>query len=112
MSLETSTTTTPGGGKSFFKHEPGQTYTETKASAISGLMFYSFLMFTLPLIVFFGLQQYIEDNFEEMGAPWNILWPALAAVVTVNCIIVMYVLKAFREEQKEAAREGEEKKND
>ena len=45
------------GAKSFYKTAPGQTYSETGTSAISGLFFYSFLMFTLPLIVFFGLQQ-------------------------------------------------------
>ena len=95
--------------KSFYQTAPGQTYSEPGPSALSGLLFYSFLMFTLPLIVFFGLQQVIEDNFDDLGQPWNVLWPAIAAVATVNGIIIMYVLKAFKEDKRE--REREEKGN-
>ena len=91
--------------KGFFHLVPGQRYDESRSSALSGLLFYSFLMFTLPLLTFFGVQQVIENEFPDLGSPWSLLWPALASVAVVNVIIIFYVFKAFKEDQKEQDRQ-------
>ena len=93
--------------KGFFHLVPGQRYDESRSSALSGLLFYSFLMFTLPLLTFFGVQQVIENEFPELGSPWFLLWPALAAVAVVNVIIVLYIVRAFKEDKLEQDRSGE-----
>ena len=90
--------------KGFFKLQPGQTYDESRSSALSGLLLYSFLMFTLPLITFFGAQEFINNEYPDLGQPWNVLWPALGSIIMVNVIIVLYVIKAFKEDKKEQAR--------
>ena len=57
-------------------------------------------MFTLPLLVFFGSKQVLEDYF-QLQPPYSQLAPIILAVVVVNIIIVAYVVKAFKEEAKE-----------
>ena len=66
--------------------------------ALLGLFLYSLLMFFLPLGVFFGSKQLLEEN--EYEAPVSTIGPAILAIVTVNIVIVLYVIKAFREENK------------
>ena len=86
--------------RGYFQLEPKQTYSESASHALLGLFFYSCLMFTLPLLVFFGSKQVLEDYF-QLQPPYSQLAPIILAVVVVNIIIVAYVVKAFKEEAKE-----------
>lgn len=70
----------------------------TMKSALLGLFFYSGLMFTVPIGAFIGAKQILEDKF-DMVAPYNQIGGAIAAVLTVNIIIISYVIKAFKEEK-------------
>ena len=49
----------------------------------------------------------IESKFSDLGSPWNLLWPALATVAVVNVIIVLYIVRAFKEDKMEQDRSGE-----
>jgi hypothetical protein len=89
----------PSGG-GFFKLGPGQTYSESSSHALLGLFLYSALMFTLPLLAFFGSKHLFEEHF-ELASPYSQLAPAIVAIIVVNVIIITYVIKAFREEAKE-----------
>ena len=100
----------PRNNRGFFQLQPGQTYDESRSSALSGLLKYSFLMFTLPLLTFFGVQHFIAEEYPDLGQPWTMLWPALCSIMAVNLIIVLYVIKAFKEDRKEQARPGEEQR--
>ena len=71
---------------------------ETSGKALLGLFSYSLLMFFLPLGVFFGSKQLFEDY--QFETPVTTIAPAILAIVTVNIVIVLYVIKAFREESK------------
>ena len=87
--------------KSFFKNPTNvPIYEESRNSALLGLFFYSGLMFTIPLLVFFGSKQILEDNY-DLEPPWNLLWPAILSIVSVNLIIVAYIIKGFQEVKKE-----------
>ena len=65
-------------------------------------------MFSLPLLTFFGVKMVLEDNY-EVKPPWNLLGPAIAAVVVVNAVIILYVYKAFREAKKEEPAEDKKR---
>ena len=58
------------------------------------------LMFTAPVLVFFGAK-HIAENQLEAEPPWSLLGPAIAAIATANGVIVLYIMKAFRESAKE-----------
>ena len=84
--------------------------TETANKALLGLFLYSCLMFFLPLGVFFGSKQLLEDY--EYEPPMSTIAPAILAIVTVNIVIILYVIKAFKEEKiASAAAAAEENKN-
>lgn len=80
-------------------------HSKQAAKALAFLLFYSFLMFTLPLAAFYGSKYVLEDYFNITGFP-NTAWSVLVAVVTVNLIIVGYVYHAYHE--KEYNEHGEE----
>ena len=82
-------------GRGFFKTVAQE---ETSSKALLGLFSYSLLMFFLPLGVFFGSKQLFEDF--EFEPPVSTIAPAILAIVTVNIVIVLYVIKAFKEESK------------
>ena len=73
---------------------------ESESSALLGLFFYSILMFTVPLGGFWFVKQYLEQNY-NLGYTYNLLLPIIVAVALVNFIIVLYVLRAFREDKKD-----------
>ena len=87
-----------GRGRGFFKTGAGE---ETGSSALLGLLVYSFALLFLPLLVYFGLKQALEDS--DWEPPVSTLAPAIAAIATVNIVLVSYVIKAFREEDKSKA---------
>lgn len=80
-------------------------HTKQAAKALSLLLLYSFLMFTLPFLAFFGTKYLLQDVFEVTGFA-NTAWSVLASVVIVNLIIVAYVYHAYHE--KEYDENGEE----
>ena len=92
--------------KGFFQLQPNQTYSESASHALLGLFFYSCLMFTIPLLIFFGSRQVLEDYF-SVEPPYSQLAPVIFAVLAVNVIIVAYVVKAFREEARERPQQPE-----
>lgn len=75
---------------------PAHTRQATKALAI--LLFYSFLMFTLPFCAFFGTKHCLTDYFNVTGYE-NTVCSVLLAVVTVNVIIVLYAYQAYHEQE-------------
>ena len=79
-----------------------------RTDALWGLFLYSALMFTSPVIVYFGAKNIAETHFEA-EPPWSLLGPAIAAVATANGVIVLYVMKAFRESSME--QESDKKSN-
>lgn len=86
--------------KGFFQIEKNQIYNEASSTALSGLFFYSILMFTVPLLVFFFSRPYLEYLF-NLEPPYSQLAPAILAVIAVNLIMVAYVIKAIKENAKE-----------
>lgn len=80
-------------------------HTKQAARALALLLFYSFLMFTLPFAAFFGTKYVLEDVWDIRGFQ-STAWSVLATVVTVNLIIVGYVYHAYHE--KEYNEHGEE----
>ena len=81
--------------KGFFKTAANE---ETGGSALLGLLLYSLLMFFLPLVVYFLSKDLLESY--DYRAPVSTIAPAILAIATVNIVIVAYVIKAFREENK------------
>ena len=57
-------------------------------------------MFTIPLMVLFLSPKFFDEYF-PLEPPYSQLVPAVLAIITVNIIIVAYVMKAFRENTKE-----------
>uniref|UniRef100_A0A182U480 SAM-dependent MTase RsmB/NOP-type domain-containing protein n=1 Tax=Anopheles melas TaxID=34690 RepID=A0A182U480_9DIPT len=66
------------------------------AFAILWLLVYSCAMFTLPFGAFYGTRHVLADQFQIEGFP-NTCGSVLAAVVTVNVIIMLYAFRGFRE---------------
>lgn len=73
-------------------------HTRQASKAILLLLFYSFLMFTLPFGAFFGTKYFLRDHFNLDGFE-NTVGSVLAAVITVNLIIVGYAYQAFHEQE-------------
>lgn len=57
---------------------------------------YSLAMFTLPFIAFFYVRHVLNDTFHIDGFT-NTVWSIVAAVVTVNIIILAYAYRAYHE---------------
>ncbi|KAK9873150.1 hypothetical protein WA026_021383 [Henosepilachna vigintioctopunctata] len=65
--------------------------------AILLLLFFSFLMVSLPFLVFFATKNILQDyNITGFN---NVVWSVSAAVLTVNLIIAGYVYIAFKEQE-------------
>lgn len=73
-------------------------HTRQASKALLLLLFYSTLMFTLPFGAFFGTKYCLKDHFHVVGFE-NTVGAVLAAVITVNLIIVMYAYQAFHEQE-------------
>lgn len=82
-----------GASKGYFKTGEKE---ETSGNALLGLLVYSFMILFAPIFVFFGAKQALEDNGYE--PPTTTIAPAIMAIACVNIVIVLYVIKAFREE--------------
>ncbi|KAK5645472.1 hypothetical protein RI129_006772 [Pyrocoelia pectoralis] len=73
-------------------------HTRQAAKAIALLLFYSFLMFTLPFAAFFGTKYILKDTFHIDGYT-NTVWSVIASVVTVNLVIVSYAYQAYHDSE-------------
>ncbi|XP_058119717.1 uncharacterized protein LOC131293591 [Anopheles ziemanni] len=70
------------------------------AFAILWLLVYSFAMFTLPFGAFYGMKYLLLEQFQIDGFN-NTCGSVLAAVLTVNGIIMLYALRGFKEVEEE-----------
>lgn len=61
------------------------------------LMAYSVLMFSLPFLGFYGVRSWLDESFPELSTFQVNCYSVLTAVLVVNAIVAMYVLKAMRE---------------
>lgn len=75
-------------------------HTKQASIAMANLLFFSFLMFTLPFAAFFGVRHYLRDILHLDNFTVT-CWSVFAAVVTVNVIIALYAIFGFREAKKE-----------
>lgn len=75
------------------------------------LMAYSVLMFTLPFLGFYGVRSWLDESFPDLDTFSKNCYSVLTAVLVVNAIVAMYVLKAVREKDPPAL-PIEEEKND
>lgn len=71
-------------------------HTRQAAKALALLLFFSFLMFSLPFGAFFLTRTVLRDHFDIEGFA-NTAWSVLMAVVTVNVIIILYAYIAYHE---------------
>lgn len=71
-------------------------HTKQAAKALGILLFFSFLMFSLPFGSFFGTKYLLKDYFGVEGYA-STVWSVIAAVLTVNLIIIGYVYVAYHE---------------
>ncbi|XP_053678316.1 uncharacterized protein LOC128728705 [Anopheles nili] len=70
------------------------------AFAILWLLVYSFAMFTLPFGAFYGVAYVLSEHYQIEGFH-NTCGSVLAAVLTVNFIIMLYAFRGFREAEEE-----------
>lgn len=77
-------------------------HTKQASFALLYLLFFSFLMFTLPFASFFGVHHLLHSYFHIDGFT-NTCWSVLAAVLTVNVVIGLYAIFGFMEAKKEEA---------
>lgn len=61
------------------------------------LLAYSVLMFSLPFLGFYGVRSWLDESFPELTTFQVNCYSVLTAVLVVNAIVAMYVLKAMRE---------------
>lgn len=75
-------------------------HTKQASFAMLYLLFFSFLMFTLPFAAFYATRHFVQeylhlDNFQVT------CWSVIAAVLTVNLVIAIYALCGYRDSKKE-----------
>lgn len=75
-------------------------HTKQASLALLYLLFFSFLMFTMPFGAFYGVRHVLHEHFHIDGFTNN-CWSVLAAVLTVNIVIGLYAIFGFIEAQKE-----------
>ncbi|XP_052839920.1 uncharacterized protein LOC128254448 [Drosophila gunungcola] len=70
---------------------------DTSTEVFLWLLAYSVLMFTLPFLGFYGVRSWLQESFPHLDIFTVNCWSVLTAVLVVNLVVAMYVLKAFRE---------------
>lgn len=75
-------------------------HTKQASFAMLYLLFFSFLMFTLPFAAFFGTRHCLQE-FLHLDVFQTTCWSVLASVVTVNIVIGLYAIFGFMEAKKE-----------
>ncbi|XP_055686909.1 vacuolar ATPase assembly integral membrane protein VMA21 [Lutzomyia longipalpis] len=79
--------------------------------ALLTLFFFSLLMFTLPFGAFYGMRDLLSTRFHIDGFE-NTCWSVLAAVITVNAIIIGFVYVAFRDTVREIAEDNSKRREE
>lgn len=75
-------------------------HTKQASFALLYLLFFSFLMFTLPFAAFYGTQNLLREYF-HVSAFEVTCWSVLSAVLTVNIVIALYAIYGFVEAKNE-----------
>lgn len=75
-------------------------HTKQASFAMLYLLFFSFLMFTLPFAAFFGTRHFLQEYF-HLDQFAVTCWSVLAAVITVNIVIALYAIYGFIAAKKE-----------
>jgi Fe2+ transport system protein B len=75
-------------------------HTKQASFALIYLLFFSFLMFTLPFGAFYGSRHVLEIYF-HLDTFQTTCWSVLAAVITVNFVIALYAIFGYHEAKKE-----------
>jgi VMA21-like domain len=75
-------------------------HTKQASFAMLYLLFFSFLMFTLPFAAFYGTRHILHLYFHIDGFE-NTCGAVIAAVITVNLVIALYAVFGFREAKRE-----------
>ncbi|XP_076265394.1 uncharacterized protein LOC143199451 [Rhynchophorus ferrugineus] len=84
-------------------------HSKQAARAFALLLFFSFLMFSIPFAVYFGTKYALSAYFHINGYE-NMVWSVVATVISVNIIIGLYVYIAYHEQEYDA--EGNPLKDD
>ena len=92
LPTQSKTSTNPAVKSREFFQTPAEA--ETASSAILGLAAYSFFLLTVPIAVYFLTQGLLQDY--DLDKPYDALGGGIAAVFSVNIIIMLYVYKAFK----------------
>lgn len=71
-------------------------HTIRASKAVGGLLFFSFLMFTLPFVGFFSTKA-VLTYYYHIDSFINTVLSVVTAVIIVNAIIGVYAYKAFNE---------------
>eukprot|EP00252_Welwitschia_mirabilis_P021963 TRINITY_DN5794_c0_g2_i1.p1 TRINITY_DN5794_c0_g2~~TRINITY_DN5794_c0_g2_i1.p1 ORF type:complete len:109 (-),score=23.22 TRINITY_DN5794_c0_g2_i1:94-420(-) len=57
----------------------------------------SLLMWASPLAILYGFNNHLFPGSEKLSPKWHTLLSGLTAVVSVNVIIIVYIVAAFKE---------------
>lgn len=71
-------------------------HSKQAAFSLLYLLVFSVMMFSLPFGMFFATKHILEEKFDITGF-LNTCYSVFAAVVTVNVIIILYAIVAYRE---------------
>lgn len=77
-------------------------HTKQASFAMLYLLFFSFLMFTLPFAAFFSVRHILEEYF-DLDHFQVTCWSVIASVVTVNVVIALYAIFGYLDSKKEEA---------
>ncbi|XP_017848772.1 uncharacterized protein LOC108604031 [Drosophila busckii] len=70
---------------------------DTSLEVFLWLLAFSVLMFTLPFLGFYGVRSWLQESFTTLSTFEVNCYSVLTAVLVVNAIVAMYVVKAMRE---------------
>lgn len=71
-------------------------HSKQAAFSLLYLLVFSIMMFSMPFGAFFATKNILEEEFDITGFA-NTCYSVLAAVITVNLIIILYAIVAYRE---------------
>ena len=70
---------------------------KSPAYVLLSLFFYSFAMFTLPFLAYFGTKHLVEEIF-LVDTLQSYIYGVISSVIVVNTIVALYARKAYNEE--------------
>lgn len=75
-------------------------HTKQASFAMLYLLFFSFLMFTLPFASFFAMRHILQEYF-HLDTFQVTCWSVISAVLTVNLVIALYAIFGYIDSKKE-----------